>query len=112
MIAAECLYFLLLLFFLKKKMFSLKYSLLWLLSGAVMLILTIFPNLLHAIVHLFGVESTMNGLFSMLMFFILTLIMSLTAIVSKQSERIRMLIQSHGLLEERIRELEEKGNVQ
>ena len=50
----------------------------------------------------------MNGLFSVLLFFILTIIMSLTAIVSRQSERIRALVQSQALLEERIRELEVK----
>lgn len=106
MIAAELLYFGLMVYFLRKKMLSIKYSLLWLVFGVVMLILTVFPSLMGKIVHLLGVESAMNGLFSILIFFMLTLIMSLTAIVSKQTERIRALTQSQALLEERMRELE------
>ena len=108
MIAAELIYFGLVIFFLKKKMLSLKYSLLWLIAGVVMLIFTIFPMLMIRFVKLFGVESAMNGLFSLLIFFILTIIMSLTAIVSRQSEKLRTLTQSQALLEERLRELEKK----
>ena len=108
MIVAELIYFGLVLFFLKKKMLSLKYSLLWLVAGAAMLFFTVFPMMMIRLVKLFGVESAMNGLFSLLIFFILTIIMSLTAIVSGQAEKIRTLTQSQALLEERIRELEEK----
>ena len=108
MIAAERIYFALVFFFLKKKMLSLKYTLVWLIAGAVMLLFTVFPMLMIRFVKLFGVESAMNGLFSLLIFFILTIIMSLTAIVSRQAERIRSLTQSQALLEKRIRELEEK----
>ena len=90
-------------------MLSLKYSLLWLVAGVAMLIFTIFPLLTIRFVKLFGVESVMNGLFSILIFFILTIIMSLTAIVSRQSDKIRTLTQSQAILEERIRLLEEKA---
>lgn len=108
MIVAELLYFGMIFYFLKKKMLSIKYSLLWLVFGIVMIIFTASPALMWRFMWMFGVESPMNGLFSILLFFLLTLIMSLTAIVSRQSERIRALVQSQALLEERIRELEVK----
>lgn len=110
MIVAELLYFGMIFYFLKKKMLSIKYSLLWLVFGIVMIIFTASPALMWRFMWMFGVESPMNGLFSILLFFLLTLIMSLTAIVSRQSERIRALVQSQALLEERIRELEVKND--
>ena len=108
MILAELVYFTMIFCFLKKKMLTIKYSLLWLAFGIVMIVFTAVPTLMWRFMWMFGVESPMNGLFSVLLFFILTIIMSLTAIVSRQSERIRALVQSQALLEERIRELEVK----
>ncbi len=109
MIAAELIYFAVILYFLKKKTLSLKYTLIWLIGGLIMLILTIWPMLMVKIVRLFGVQDQMNGLFSMLFFFILMIIMSLTSIVSKQSDKIRSLTQETALLEKRIRELEDRS---
>ena len=108
MVIAELIYFGMIFYFLKKKMLSIKYSLLWLAFGIVMVVFTAFPGLFWRFSGLFGVESPMNGLFSILLFFVFTIIMSLTAIVSRQSERIRALVQSQALLEERIRRLEDK----
>lgn len=108
MIVAELVYFAMIFYFLRKKMLSIKYSLLWLVFGIVMIVFTSVPSLMWHFMWMFGVASPMNGLFSVLLFFILTIIMSLTAIVSRQSERIRALVQSQALLEERIRELEVK----
>ena len=109
MIAAELIYFAVILYFLKKKTLSLKYTLIWLIGGLIMLILTIWPMLMVRLVRLFGVRDQMNGLFSMLFFFILMIIMSLTSIVSKQSDKIRSLTQETALLEKRIRELEDRS---
>lgn len=108
MVIAELIYFGMIFYFLKKKMLSIKYSLLWLAFGIVMVVFTASPVLFWRFMGLFGVESPMNGLFSTLLFFVFTIIMSLTAIVSRQSERIRALVQSQALLEERIRRLEDK----
>lgn len=91
---------------LKKKKLALKYSLLWLFVGAVMLVLVIFPDLLLIVCGLFGIAEEMNGLFTFAIGFILMLLMSLSVIVSKQSERIKNLVQDNALLEKRIRELE------
>ena len=110
MILAELVYFAVILVFLKKKTLSLKYTLIWLAGGLVMLVLTVFPMLMVKLVRLFGVQDQMNGLFSMLFFFVLMIIMSLTSIVSRQSDRIRALTQETALLEKRIRELEKNAS--
>lgn len=103
------IYFLLILHFMKKKMLSLKYTLLWLFSGFAMGILVLFPGLLDAFVKAVGIETPMYGLFVFAIFFILIIAMSLTAIVSKQTERIKDLAQDNAVLEKRVRELEKDG---
>ena len=102
------IYFYLIMYFVKRKMLALKYILLWLFSGFVMGILVIFPHLLEIFVKIVGIETPMYGLFLAGIFFSLLISMSLTAIVSKQTERIKNLTQNSAMLEKRIRELEER----
>ena len=99
-------YFVLILAFLKRKAISLKYTLLWIAAGVFMGILVIWPQLLLKLRSLVGIESNMNGLFVMAIGFIIMILMSITSIVSRQSEKIKKLTQVNALLEKRIRELE------
>ena len=108
LIAAILIFFIIVLVLLKNKRLALKYSLLWLLTVAVMLVLVAFPELLLFIARAIGVQSVMNALYLILLGFVLVLLMMLTSIVSKQTERIRDLAQSNALLEKRIRELEKE----
>lgn len=105
--AAVLCYFIIILYFLKKRALNLKYTLLWLLAGVVMGVLVIFPELLVVVIHLFGIEDNMNGLFIICIAFILMILMALTSIVSRQNTKIRQLVQEIGILDKRIRELEE-----
>ena len=61
-IAVVC-YFIVILYFLKQKALNLKYTLLWLVAGLVMGILVMVPELLVSIIHIFGIQDNMNGLF-------------------------------------------------
>lgn len=106
LIAAIAAFFIIVLMLLKRRRLALKYTLLWLLTGVVMLVLVSFPELLLLIAKVSGIQSVMNTLYMMLLAFVLILLMMLTSIVSKQTERIRDLAQSNALLEERLRELE------
>ncbi|MBD5521491.1 MAG: DUF2304 domain-containing protein [Lachnospiraceae bacterium] len=106
-IAVAC-YFIIILYFLKQRALNLKYTLLWLLAGSVMGILVIFPKLLVYIIHILGIEDNMNGLFIMCIAFMLMILMALTSIASRQNMKIRALVQEIGILDKRIRELEEK----
>lgn len=106
LVVAIVLYFIIILKFLKDKALELKYTLLWLFGGAVMFLMVLFPELMSAIVHLFGIQSNMNGLYILLIGFIIMLLMALTSIVSRQSSKTRILIQEIAILEKRVRELE------
>ena len=94
---------------LRKNRLSLKYSLLWLFSGIVLLILSLFPGLLDSFSRLIGVYSSVNALFAVLIGCIILLMISFTAIVSKEKKEIVRLVQEMSLLENRLRELEEKA---
>lgn len=106
-IAVVC-YFILILYYLKKRMLELKYTLIWLLTGLVMGIMIFFPETLVFFVRLLGVESNMNGLYVLCIAFIIAILMTLTSIVSRQTMKIKILIQEISMMEKRIRELEEK----
>lgn len=69
-------------------------------------ILVIVPELLVRVIHIFGIEDNMNGLFIMCIAFILMISMALTSIASRQNMKIRTLVQEIGILDKRIRELE------
>lgn len=108
LLIAVCIYFMLVFQLLKRKTLNLKYTLLWLASGLIMLALVVFPQLLQFFAGLVGIAAPMNALFSVAFFCIIMILMSLTAIVSKQNKRNKDLIQSVALLEKRVRDLEGK----
>lgn len=105
---AVILYFFLIVRFIKKKTLALKYTLLWLFAGLGMAILVFVPDLLNWTAELLGIASPMNALFMVAIGFVIIILMSLTAIVSKQTERIKNLAQKNAMLEKRLRE--EEGN--
>ena len=92
----------------RKKKVALKYALLWLLSGVVMLVLAIFPQLLDTMAGLIGVYDPVNALFAILLCCGLMLMISFSVIVSGNKKAIVKLTQEISLLENRIRELEGK----
>ncbi len=93
---------------LKNKSLNLKYSLSWIFSGVAMLIIAVFPGVMDVIANILGIASVVNAVFLIILFFLIMIVMSLTSIVSKQNEKIIRLIQNAGLLEERVRKLEEQ----
>lgn len=107
LIAGVIVYFVVILIFLKNKTLELRYTLLWMLAGAILAVFVIWPETLSKIVELIGIQSNMNGLFIMAIAFIVMIMMSLTSIVSKQTNKIRHLIQEIAILEKRLRELEQ-----
>ena len=106
---AIIIYFIIVFLLLKRKSLTLKYTLLWLIAGVFMGIFAIFPMLLRYVMNLLGVASEMNGLFTVAMGFIICILMALTSIVSKQTQKIRHLTQDIALLEKKIRDNDKKG---
>lgn len=108
-VAVIC-YFVLILYYLKKRMLELKYTLIWLFAGVVMGVMIFFPELLVVFVKMLGIESNMNGLYVLCFAFTIAILMTLTSIVSRQTMKIKILIQELSMMEKRIRELEEQNS--
>ena len=106
LIIALIIYFAIVLIFLKNKTLELRYTLLWLAAGVVLAILVAWPQLLSWCVSLIGIQSNMNGLFVMAFAFVIMIMMSLTSIVSKQANKIKILVQELAIMDKKIRELE------
>ena len=92
----------------RKNRVALKYALLWLFSGAVMLLLAIFPRLLDKLARLIGVYNPVNALFAIMLCCGLILMISFSVIMSGNKKAVVRLTQEISLLENRIRELEGK----
>ena len=107
LLAAVLVFFIIVLSMLKRRRLTLKYTLLWLLTGVVMLIFVVFSEFLQSLASFIGAQTLMNTLYLLIIGFILVLLMMVTSIVSKQTERIAFLAQANAILEKRVRELEE-----
>ena len=101
LISAVICYFIVILYFLKQKALNLKYTLLWLVAGVVM-------GILVAVIHIFGIQDNMNGLFIFAIGFMIMILLSLTSIASRQNRKIRTLTQELAILDKRVRELEQE----
>ena len=93
---------------LRKGKLSLKYSLIWIFSSIILLIMIIFPQLSIQVSKWIGVEVPSNFIFMLEGIFVLVILISLTLIVSNQTSRLTRLPQAVAILERRIRDLEEK----
>lgn len=109
MLLAIGVYFLFLFQLLKRKRLNLKYTLLWILSGAIMLILALFPRILNLFAVLVGIYEPTNALFAIMFFCIIIILMSLTAIVSKLNEQVKRLAQALALLDKKVHDQEGDG---
>jgi len=99
--------------FLTSKRLNLKYTLIWMISVAGMIVIVIFPRLIDTISHAIGVASSVNTVFLLAGLFSLVIIFTLTVIVSHINTRIYKLAQMQSIVEKRLRELEknEKDNI-
>lgn len=99
-------YFLLIFYYLNRGRLLLKYTLLWLLAGVFLGIMDICPGLMRMLASLFGIYSDANALFMFALAFIVVLLMSLTAIVSKQANQNKRITQYIAIQDKRLRDLE------
>ena len=107
---ALIIYFLFIFILLKKGKLELKYTLLWLLAGIIMVCIVVFPNEFIFLMQKMGIIEGVNGVFATVIFLIIMILMSMTSIVSIQNANFRQLVQKCALYEKRIRELEMKVN--
>ena len=108
LIVAIVLYFVFLFTLLKRNSLALKYTLLWLLTGIVMLFVVIFPGIIETPLRAIGIVEWTNGIFALILLFLIIICITITSIVSKMNDHNRKLTQRCAIYEKRIRELEEK----
>ena len=106
LLIALLLYFVFLFILLKKNSLALKYTLIWFLTGIIMVIVVLFPSIIKIPLNHIGIVEWTNGIFALLLLFLIIICISITSIVSKLNERNRRLTQKCALYEKRIRELE------
>lgn len=88
------------LLFVRKGKITIKYSLVWLGSTFILLILSIFPSVLSWLTKIIGIQVASNLIFALIIGILLIVCISLTIIVSSQTEKIKLLIQEVSLLKE------------
>lgn len=102
-------FFISIFYLIKKKFLSLKYSLMWLFSGMVVLMIILFPEGFSNLMYKLGLITPANGLFAICIFLFMLMLLLLTSVISRINAKIKRLIQSIGILEKKIRELEEEN---
>lgn len=95
--------FLIILNLIKKKKIPVKYSIVWFLSGSVILIVALFTNVMSDISKLIGFEVLSNMLIFTLIGLLIVITLYLTTVSSKQQNQIKNLIQELSILEREIR---------
>lgn len=76
-----------------RKKLWLQYSLVWIVISVLMLIVAIFPRIATWLASIMKIETTSNLIYLLAIFALLILTFSLTVIVSKQSQRIKNIVQ-------------------
>lgn len=106
LIAGSVLYLGVILFLLKRKKLNVQYSIIWLASAVVFIIISTSPVLVAMLGNILGIEMPANLIFTVLFAFVLLLLLSLSIIVTGFAAKLKRLAQHNALLEERIRKLE------
>lgn len=92
----------------KRKNMRIAYLIFWSISGVILIISLIIPNLVENISIILGFEMPINMIFSIAIFIILYLIFDLTILISNEQNKNIMLIQEISMLKKRVEELENK----
>lgn len=90
----------------KKKNMRIGYLIFWAITGVMLIISLLIPNLVENISHFLGFEVPINMIFSGAIFIILYLIFDLTTQISKEQRKNTLLIQEISLLKQRVDEIE------
>jgi len=83
-----------------------RYSFLWFITISVLLMFTLRRAWLEELAHLVGVYYPPTALFLLLVFFMLLILIHYSTVISELLTDIQVLVQSLGILEARVRQLE------
>ncbi len=101
-------FLLFILYLMKKGKLEVKYSIIWLAFSLCMIIFACFPYTVLVLNDIAGVIDPVNFIFFTQIVFILLILLSVSAVISGFSRKIKQLAQANAILEKRVRELEEK----
>ena len=99
--------FVFILYLIKKGKLEIKYSIIWMAFSAAMLLFAICPYFVLVLGDIVGVIDPVNFIFLSQIVFILLILLSVSAVISGFSQKIKKLAQHNAFLEKRVRELEE-----
>jgi hypothetical protein len=71
-----------------------KYAVIWLVAAIVAIVLSVFPGLLDAVAHFFGISQPINLLFVAGFFVVLLLLMQLSLELARTREQLRKVVQN------------------
>lgn len=93
----------------RRKEIELKYSLLWILLGAGVILFACVPQLTSWLAGLMGIGQPINMLFFIGFCFAILIIFSLSVAISKLSTKVKKMAQEIAILEEKVKENEVKN---
>ena len=108
LILGSVAFLLFILYLMKKGKLEVKYSIIWLAFSLCMILFACFPYTVLILNDIAGVIDPVNFIFMIQIMFILLILLSVSAVVSGFSKKIKQLAQANAILEKRVRELEEK----
>ncbi len=92
----------------RRRHLAVEYSLIWIISGLVMMLLALWRNSLEYIAWIMGINYAPSAIFVIFGVFVLSLSIHFTLIISKLSNQNRVLVQKFALLEHDFAQLEER----
>lgn len=92
----------------RRQKMTFRFSLLWLGGSVLVLFLAFYDGLLADIADWAGFELTSNFIFFLFLCFFVLVSLCLTLYINEQTLRTEKLVQSMGLLELKLRQMEEK----
>ncbi len=90
------------LYFIRNDKLNIRYAFIWLFVAAIMLISIITPNLIYTISHIIGFVQLSNMIFLGGILILLFICFSLTVIVSRQAESLKLLTQEVSILKTKV----------
>lgn len=107
LIVITLIYIFLILKSIRKKKLQMSFSLFWLITGILLIIALLIPNLVENISKALGFEVPSNMVFCLTIFVSFYLIFNLTVALSKENQKNTLLVQEVSMLKKRVEKLEE-----
>jgi hypothetical protein len=95
----------------RRKYLRERYSLIWIVTGTLFLLLSIRVDILYRISHFLGFSIPSNALFFFGLLFLILIILGLSVITSRLAEKNKTLTQEVVLLKKRVADLEKSHDL-